>query len=100
MSEQKLWSMESDVLGGFYQSEVIVMAASHAAAVDAACTAFDQHIDQNLKMMWTCSFCGVYLDPDEDSYAEDREAVTSSFRAEAMAKLEHIPSGRILRSKS
>lgn len=95
-----MWHINSKVLGGFYQSDIFVVAKSREEAIDQACTAFSEHIDKAIDDLYFASVGDEYLDPDDDDYEQRREAVITRFRAEADEQIYPVENNRIVRSSS
>lgn len=95
-----LWMFHSKVLGGFYQSHVIVIAPDRDAAVEQAVHAINDHIDETIAEMFFCSMDGTMLDPDDETYLEQRTEVMERLRAEAQEKITRIETGRLVMHSS
>lgn len=95
-----LWHLQSKIVGGFYQSDVFVVARNRTEAVDQACAAFSEHIDHLISELYFASVGGESLDPEDDDYARRREEITDLFRAEANEQISLVESNRIVRCSS
>jgi cellulose synthase/poly-beta-1,6-N-acetylglucosamine synthase-like glycosyltransferase len=100
MKTPQIWSMHSTVLGGFYQSSVIVLAIDQESAIEAACLAIDEHINTRIDETYYVSINNHTLDPDDDDFDQDRANAIAAFRAEAEEKLAPVTSGRIVQHSS
>lgn len=85
-----LWHFHSEVLKGFYGSEVYVVALDHQHAVDQAVMAYDD---------WLADQMGYHpliedSDPGDEHHKEQSKEARKAFKEEAIFKISIVPAGR------
>lgn len=96
----QLWRLDSRVLAGFYQSDVVVIAPDREAAIFQVFTAVAEKIDAEIADM-NVAFIGCeMIDPGDDDYQKNRSQLMTALRAEAEANLQCIETGRLVFLKS
>jgi hypothetical protein len=84
-----LWHMDSLVLQGFYQSEVLVAATNHEDAIRTAMQAYDRWLAYRLSDYGYHPLISDGYVTDE-GYAEQSKAKRCEFHAEVKAKLKQV----------
>lgn len=93
-----LWHMHSEVLAGFYASEVYVTAASQSDAVQLAVDAFDTWLKNEVENYWFNPL--TYDQPDDPGYEHEMVQLRLKFVAEATALLKQAPNNAIIFRKT
>lgn len=88
-----LWQFNSDALGGFYRSDVIVEAPGREEAVARALAGVVAWIEEEAKEGWSVHVKAGFLDPAEDRFREARADFMRAIEEEARARLEEVPGG-------
>lgn len=85
--QKTLWHMHSDVLKGFYQSDVFVVAEDLESAVAAAMQGYDAWLEHRLLDMGLHPLIRDSF-PDDDDHASEKAAKRVEFEIEARGKME------------
>lgn len=90
-----LWHMHSNILDGFYRSDVYVAATHKHGAIRAAMTAFEAWED---KQVYECYFHPLIfdLDPEDPGWDERVLELRNNFRKELENKLEKVPGNALI----
>lgn len=85
-----LWHMHSEILQGFYASEVYVSADNKQSARSFASEAFDRHIKE-MEDDYLCNFL-INADPGDAEYPEQFVDLRRRFydETEKLEELEHL----------
>jgi hypothetical protein len=95
-----LYHAHSDVLGGFYQSDVFVSAESHESAVWKAVTAFERYAKGQMDN-WTLSdHTGEWIDPDDPGHEAQLRAFCDVFKNEMEQRLAPVAGSAAIMVKS
>lgn len=90
----KLWHMHSDLLGGFYASDVYAAGESLTDAVHVALLAYDRWLGERLEETIAHPL-GDYCEKGDEGFAEHCKTCRDLFKAELKEKLKPV-SGRAL----
>lgn len=109
MSEQRpgLWTYYSEVLYGFYASEVTVAALDREEAVKLSVAGALAFVDERIRDLWSFSFRipspdqsdgfeSHYLEDDAEDYAEMRTRLIMALQVEAEEKIQPVASGALI----
>jgi hypothetical protein len=90
-----LWHMESRVLEGFYQSEVLVAAVNKEDAMQVCMQAYDNWLAERLK---DYGYHPLISDnyPDDDEFEVQSKAKRIEFHKELRERLKQIPGRGLL----
>ena len=93
-----LWHMHSNVLQGFYASEVYVIASTKEEAIQRALVAYDAWLKEQVDDYCFDPLTSAF--PGEPDYPADAAAVRAKFAAELHVSLEACPENAIIFRKT
>jgi predicted kinase len=91
-----LWSFCSTALGGFYQSQIVIMAKNLQEALDQIEPMIDGFIAQRVEDFYTPCLIGIRSDPDDEEFDEECRAFKNAVLDEARTKITPIMGNRMI----
>jgi predicted kinase len=91
-----LWFFDSNALGGFYQSDIIILARSLDEAIEKIEPMIKTFIAERVEEFFSPCISNFRSDPDDDEFEDEVLSFTAAIVAEAREKIRPISEGRMV----